>query len=225
MPNLLDFWLQSLPALLNGAQVTLFLTIFGSLIALVIGSVCGTVTAFKVPVLKTVVLCYVEVIRGTPLIVQIFFLFFGLPILTGEPLPATTVGLIAIGAHYGAYISEVVRGAIQGVPVAQYESARSLGMSWSRSLRTVIAPQALLHGLPGIGNQLVMCLKDTSLLAVVGVTELTREGQIIIANSFRAFEVWILVAMLYFVMTSVLSFAIRRAERHLGKFLPESAMQ
>lgn len=225
MLNLLEFWWQSLPALIEGAQVTLFLTIFGSLLALVIGSICGTLTAFKVPVLKTVVLAYVEVIRGTPLIVQIFFLFFGVPIVTGEALPATTVGLIAIGAHYGAYISEVVRGAIQGVPVAQYESARSIGMSWALALRTVIAPQALLHGLPGLGNQLVMCLKDTSLLAVIGVTELTREGQIIIANTFRAFEVWILVALIYFAMTSVLSFAIRRAEQRLGKFLPESAMQ
>jgi ABC-type amino acid transport system permease subunit len=89
----------------------------------------------------------------------------------------------------------------------------------------VIAPQALLHALPSLGNQLVICLKDTSLLAVIGVNEVTRQGQIVIANTFKAFEIWMLVAVLYFILTSLLSLAIRRTERSLGKFLPESTMQ
>lgn len=168
---------------------------------------------------------YVEVIRGTPLIVQIFFLFFGLPVVTGSPLEATTAGLIAIGLHHGAYFSELVRGAIQAVPLSQIESSRSLGMSWWQSLRVVVTPQALLLALPGLGNQLVICLKDTSLLAVIGVNEVTRQGQVVIANTFKAFEIWILVAVLYFIMTSLLSLAIRRSERSLGKFLPESTMR
>lgn len=222
--DILGLWQGSLAELINGAKVTLIITAFGSLLALTIGAISGTAMAFKVPVLRTVFRAYVEVIRGTPLIVQIFFLFFGLPVLTGHPLEATTAGLITIGLHHGAYFSEIVRGAIQAVPLAQTESSRSLGMSWGQSLRVVIAPQALLHALPSLGNQLVICLKDTSLLAVIGVNEVTRQGQIVIANTFKAFEIWIFVALLYFIMTSVLGVIIRRAERKLGKFLPESTM-
>ncbi|WP_456695578.1 amino acid ABC transporter permease [Aeromicrobium sp. P5_D10] len=225
MGGTLELWQDSLPDLLNGAKITIIITLFGSLLALVIGGIGGTLLAFKVPVARQIVRAYVEIIRGTPLIVQIFFLFFGLPVVTGSPLSATTAGLITIGVHHGAYFSELVRGAIQAVPLSQIESSRSLGMSWAQSLRFVVAPQALLQALPSLGNQLVICLKDTSLLAVIGVNEVTRQGQIVIANTFMAFEIWILVAVLYFVMTSLLSLVIRRAERSLGKFLPESTMQ
>jgi len=225
MDGNLELWRATLPALLDGARLTTIITLFGSLLALAIGALCGTLMAFKVPGLKSLVRGYVEVIRGTPLIVQIFFLFFGLPVITGSPLEATTAGLVTIGVHHGAYFSEIVRGAIQAVPLAQVESSRSLGMSWGRSLRSVIAPQALLHALPSLGNQLVICLKDTSLLAVIGVNEVTRQGQIVIANTFKAFEIWMLVAVLYFILTSLLSLVIRRTERSLGKFLPESTMQ
>lgn len=225
MGGTLELWQDSLPDLLNGAKITIIITLFGSLLALIIGGIGGTLLAFKVPVARQIVRAYVEIIRGTPLIVQIFFLFFGLPVVTGSPLSATTAGLITIGVHHGAYFSELVRGAIQAVPLSQIESSRSLGMSWAQSLRFVVAPQALLQALPSLGNQLVICLKDTSLLAVIGVNEVTRQGQIVIANTFMAFEIWILVAVLYFVMTSLLSLVIRRAERSLGKFLPESTMQ
>lgn len=225
MSEVLELWQDSLPALLEGARVTIIITLFGSLLALAVGAIGGTLLAFKVPVARQVVRAYVEIIRGTPLIVQIFFLFFGLPVVIGDPLDATTAGLITIGVHHGAYFSELVRGAIQAVPLSQIESSRSLGMSWAQSLRVVIAPQALLQALPGVGNQLVICLKDTSLLAVIGVNEVTRQGQIVIANTFKAFEIWILVAAVYFVMTSLLSLAIRRSELSLGKFLPESTMR
>lgn len=225
MGGTLQLWQDSLPDLLRGAKITIIITLFGSLLALVIGGIGGTLLAFRVPVARQIVRAYVEIIRGTPLIVQIFFLFFGLPVVTGSPLSATTAGLITIGVHHGAYFSELVRGAIQAVPLAQIESSRSLGMSWAQSLRFVVAPQALLQALPSLGNQLVICLKDTSLLAVIGVNEVTRQGQIVIANTFMAFEIWILVAVLYFLMTSLLSLVIRRAERSLGKFLPESTMQ
>ena len=225
MESVLDLWRSSLPELLVGVKLTIFVTIVGSGLALSIGAVAGTVLAFKTPILRTVARGYVEVVRGTPLLVQIFFLFFGLPVLTGRPMSAVTAGFIALGIHHGAYFSEIIRGAIQTVPLAQRESSRSLGMSWGLSLREVIAPQALLHALPVLGNQLVICLKDTSLLAVIGVAEITREGQIIIANTFRAFETWILVAAIYLVMTSFLSLFIRRVEKRLGKFLPESTMQ
>ncbi|MFI9630629.1 amino acid ABC transporter permease [Streptomyces sp. NPDC052042] len=225
MDTYLEVWRDSWPALLDGAKTTLVITAFGSALALAVGVLAGTVTAFKAPVLNTVVRGYVEIVRGTPLIVQIFFLFFGLPVVTGTAIDATTVGIAAVGVHHGAYFSEIVRGAIKSVPLAQFESSRSLGMSWWLSLRDVIAPQALLQAFPSLGNQLVICLKDTSLLAVIGVSEVTRQGQIIIANTFQAFEVWLLVAVLYLLMTSVLSFAVRRSERTLGRFLPESTRQ
>jgi glutamine transport system permease protein len=151
-----------------------------------------------------------------------FILFFGVPAITHLVIPAFTAGVIVIGAHHGAYFSEIVRGAIKAVPNAQTESAKAMGMSWWTSLREVLAPQALLHALPASGNQLIITVKDTSLLAVIGVAEVTHEGQIIIANTFRAFETWTTVAAIYLVLTGALALCVRLAERKLGTFLPEN---
>jgi glutamine transport system permease protein len=216
--NLLQIAIQYLPRLLGGALETLKITSIGVSLGFILGLFIGFGRAYKIPLITQIGQGYVFIIRGTPLLVQIFFIFFGLPSLTGNAIPPLVAGIAAITINSGAYFSEIIRGAVQSIHKSQVEAGRSLGLGFFKTMRFVIWPQAFITALPSLGNQFIISLKDTSLMAVISVEELTRNGQIIIAATFRAFQIWLLVAIIYLVMTGTLSTILDSIEKKLSRY-------
>lgn len=217
--NLWSLTIEFLPQLLRGARTTILIALIGVSIGLTFGMLLGFARAYRVPVLSQLTRVYVDLVRGTPLLVQIFFIFFGIPTATGIILAPLEAGLIAIAINSSAYFSEVIRGAVLGIPKGQREAASALGLGWLKTLRHVVWPQAFLTALPGLGNQFIISIKDTSLLAVISVEELTRNGQIIISATFRAFQIWLLVALIYLAITGTLSVLLTRLERRMSGYV------
>lgn len=211
--------LEYIPRLLKGALETLRITAMGVSLGFVSGLVIGFCRAYKVPIISQLGRIYVIIIRGTPLLVQIFFIFFGLPSLTSKAISPLLAGVAAITINSGAYFSEIIRGAVQSIHKSQVEAGRSLGLGWFKTMRFVIWPQAFINALPALGNQFIISLKDTSLMAVISVEELTRNGQIIIAATFRAFQIWLLVAIIYLVLTGVMTIILTRLENYLSRYM------
>ncbi len=207
---------ESVPVLMTGAELTVIITFFGLLIGFLLGAVSGLGKISRNPILSRLSWLYVESIRGTPLMVQVMFLYFGLPLALGMRVPPLFAGISAIGINSGAYIAEIVRGAIQSVNKGQMEAGRSIGLSHFQTMIHVIWPQAFRRMIPPLGNQFIISLKDTSLLVVIGVGELTRQGQEIIAVNFRAFEVWLTVALMYLVMTLTIAKILNVMEKKMA---------
>ena len=206
----------SLPILLEGVKYTIAITLGGLAVGLVLGIAAGLINTGKNRILKSIATGYIEAIRGTPLIVQVMFIYFGLPLALSMRVPPLTAGIVAIGINSGAYIAEIVRGAIISIDAGQTEAARSTGLNRFQAMRYVVWPQAFRRMIPPLGNQFIISLKDTSLLTVIGVAELTRRGQEVIAINFRAFEVWLTVALIYLCMTLSLSWLLRKMEMRLS---------
>ena len=210
-----EVMLESLPLLVEGAQLTIIITALGLFFGFILGCTFGFMKLSRNIVLRKLAGAYIESIRGTPLMVQVMFLYFGLPLLLGVRLNPFVAGVIAISVNSGAYIAEVVRGAIQSISSGQMEAGRSIGLTHNQTMRYVIWPQALRRMIPPLGNQFIISLKDTSLLVVIGVSELTRKGTEIVADTFRAFEVWLTVAIVYLCITMVLSKILKIMENKL----------
>ncbi|MFO7818307.1 MAG: ABC transporter permease subunit [Desulfovibrionales bacterium] len=208
---------DSVPTLLVGAKMTIIITIAGLLIGFFLGALFGLMKITRNKALRKLAGLYIESVRGTPLMVQVMFLYFGLPLALGMRIPPLTAGIVAIAINSGAYIAEIVRGAVQSINIGQYEAGRSIGLSRKQTMISVIWPQAFRRMIPPLGNQFIISLKDTSLLVVIGVAELTRSGQEIISVNFRAFEVWLTVAIIYLAMTMSISKILSITERKLIK--------
>ncbi len=206
---------ESVPVLLTGLKLTIIITIFGLLLGFLLGIVFGMLKISRNVLVRKFAGIYIESIRGTPLMVQVMFIYFGLPLALGMRVPPMVAGVTAIGINSGAYIAELVRGAFQSIERGQVEAGRSIGLTHIQTLYYVIWPQAFRRMIPPLGNQFIISLKDTSLLVVVGVGELTRTGQEIIAANFRAFEVWLTVAIMYFVMTMSIARVLTYIERKM----------
>ena len=206
---------ESLPVLLQGAKLTLLIAVSGLLLGFLAGSLIGLAKTARKTFLCKPAGGYIAVVRGTPLMVQVLFLYFGLPVLLGMSIPPLTAGIIAIAVNSAAYIAEVVRGAIESIDKGQVEAARSMGLTRCQALLYVVWPQAFRRMIPPLGNQFIISIKDTSLLVVIGVGELTRQGQVIASVNFRAFEVWLTVALIYLAMTLSLSKILEMAERRM----------
>jgi len=206
---------ESIPLLLVGVKLTLLLTLFGLLIGFFLGTAAGLGKTSRSWIFNKISGVYIESIRGTPLMVQVMFIYFGLPMALNTRIPSLLAGAVAIALNSGAYIAEIVRGAIQSIDKGQTEAGRSIGLTQFQTLLYVIWPQAFRRMIPPLGNQFIISLKDTSLLVVIGVGELTRTGQEIIAVNFRAFEVWTSVALIYLVMTLSLSKILSITEKKL----------
>jgi glutamine transport system permease protein len=196
---------EAIPLLLQGAQLTVVIALVGLFVGFILGAATGLCRISRSWCLQKVAGAYIETIRGTPLIVQVMFLYFGLPLVLGMRIPPLTAGIVAIAVNAGAYIAEIVRGAVQSINIGQYEAGRSIGLTRGQTMAFVIWPQAFKRMIPPLGNQFIISLKDTSLLVVIGVGELTRSGQEIIATNFRSFEVWLTVALMYLVLTMTIS--------------------
>lgn len=203
------------PQLLRGAWITVEITA----VALVLGCVLGLLVGIgRLKPERRIVygLCtaYVAAIRGTPLLVQLFILFFGLPQF-GILLPAFFCGVIGLGIYSGAYVSEIVRGSIQSIDRGQMEAARSLGMSYGKAMRNIVLPQALVRMIPPLGNEFIALIKNSALVSLLTIHDLMHEGQKIISVSYRSLEVYLAVAVLYFVLTGLTTLALRRIEQRL----------
>ncbi|WP_136247219.1 amino acid ABC transporter permease [Halomonas borealis] len=203
----------SIPHLLTGIPYTLLISFSGLAIGFFIGIFFGLLRISPTRWLKWPAVAYIEIFRGTPVLVQVLFIFYGLPQLLGGPINALVAGIAAIAVNSGAYISEIVRGGVQSIERGQREAGLSLGLSRHQTFRYIIWPQALRRMIPSLGNQGIISIKDTSLFSVIGVGELVRQGQVYIATTFNALEVYLMVAMLYLVVTLSLSVALRLLER------------
>lgn len=206
---------DSIPILLTGVKLTIFITAFGLVLGFLLGTTTGLMKISRNPLVRRLGGVYIESVRGTPLMVQVMFIYFGLPLALGMRIPPMVAGITAIGINSGAYIAEIVRGTFQSIERGQTEAGRSIGLTHFQTLYYVIWPQAFKRMIPPLGNQFIISLKDTSLLVVVGVGELTRTGQEIIASNFRAFEVWLTVAIMYFFMTMCIAKVLNVIEKRL----------
>ncbi len=207
--------LETLPRLIPGAKLTIIITLGGLFFGFILGALFGLMKISRNVFFRKLADAYVETIRGTPLIVQVMFLYFGVPMALGIRIPPIAAGIIAISVNSGAYIAEIVRGAVQSINPGQMEAGRSIGLTRLQAMRYVVWPQAFKRMIPPLGNQFIISLKDTSLLVVIGVAELTRVGQEIIAVNFRAFEVWLTVGIAYLMMTLTISKLLRITEARL----------
>jgi glutamine transport system permease protein len=201
-------WL-CLPSLLAGALMTLFLTLVAVCNGIVIGTLMGVARVIHNKIINLLAGIYVDFIRGTPLLVQIFMIHFGSPPLLGQlfnggqPLPINPFisALVALSINSGAYVAEIVRAGIQSIDRGQMEAARSLGMNYTRAMRYIILPQALKRVIPPLANEFIAMLKDSSLVSVIGMEELVRKAQIIVTRSYRPTETWLEVGLIFLLMT------------------------
>lgn len=203
----MDFELiqRALPILLMGAGVTIEITAFSVAIGFFIGLFVGIARISQFKILRIMAAVYADCIRGTPLLVQIFLIYFALPMAIGQRVEPFIAAVAACGINSGAYVSEIFRAGIQAIDVGQMEAGRSLGLTWWQTMRFIILPQAFKNVLPPLGNEFIAMLKDSSLVSVIGFEELTRRGQLIIAQTYGSFEIWMTVAVLYLIMTMAIS--------------------
>ena len=208
---ILDF----IPQLLKGAQVTVHITVVGLLGGVVLGAIAGLMRAYGNALINAIAFVYIEVIRGTPIVVQVMFLYFALPVLASIRIDPMTTAIMAIVINAGAYIAEIVRGAVLSISKGLTEAGLAIGLPRWKVILHIVGPLAFRRLIPPLGNQFIVSLKDTSLFIVIGVGELTRTGQEIMAANFRAVEIWTAVAIMYLIMTGVLSLALRMVEKRM----------
>ncbi|MCM3741542.1 amino acid ABC transporter permease [Oceanobacillus luteolus] len=207
--------LDALPTLLSGMGLTLEITIISLVLAMVIGLVLGVFSITKSKILRAISTVFVDMIRGTPLLVQILFIYFGIPSVFDVNLTAFAAGVIAITINAAAYLVEIFRAGINSIDKGQMEAGRSIGFSYWQTMRLIVLPQAVRRMIPAFVNQFIVSIKDTSLLSAIGIAELTFSGQSIYAANFRAFEILFAVGVLYFVIIYTLSLLSRWLERRL----------
>jgi len=192
--------------------MTLAITSLGILLGMVIGLFGAFLRISSFSILRKSASAYIFVVRGTPLLLQLFIIYYGLTsIVTIPSFPAV---IIALGIHNGAYLAEIFRGAIQSINKGQMEAARSLGMNYFMAMRLVILPQAFRRAIPPLGNQFIIALKDSSLASTIAVPELLLKGRQLGSSTFKYMEMLIIVAIWYLLMTSILSAILHWIERH-----------
>lgn len=204
---------RSFPLLLMGAGVTIQITALSVGFGLLIGMFVGIARLAKFAPVRLASTVYVDFIRGTPLLVQIFIIYFALPIVLGMRIDPFIAAITACSINSGAYVAEIFRAGIQSIDKGQMEAGRSLGMSWAQTMRYIILPQAFKRIIPPLGNEFIAMLKDSSLVSVIGFEELTRRGQLIIARTYGSFEIWLTVAFIYLIMTLTISRLVDYLER------------
>ena len=208
-----DLVVNSFPLLLVGAGVTIKITALSVALGVVIGLFVGIARISRIKILRVLAAIYVDFFRGTPLLVQIFLVYFALPVITGQRVDPFVAAIGSCGINSGAYVAEIFRDGIQSIDKGQMEAGRSLGMTWVQTMRYIIVPQAFKRVIPPLGNEFIALLKDSSLVSVIGFEELTRRGQLIIAKTYGSLEIWISVAVIYLAMTLTISRFVAYLER------------
>ncbi len=200
--------------LTTGLWTTLWISFLSGILGMILGLVTGLCRISKNEALKGLAITYIELIRGTPLLVQIFIFYFFLG--TVLDLSRIVAGVGALAIFSGAYVAEIIRAGIQSIPRGQMEAARSLGMTIPQAMTHIILPQAFKRTLPPLAGQFISLIKDSSLVSVIAITDLTKSGREVITSTFATFEIWFTVAALYLLLTSVLSQVIGWMERRLA---------
>lgn len=206
--------LTFLPPLLEGARMTLALTATSFVLSVVVGLIVCVCKMSRVAALARAATLYVEVIRGTPLLLQLFYIYYALPDV-GIRLPAFGAGVAGLTINFGAYLAELFRAGIQSIPAGQVEAARSTGLSEREALRHVVLPQAVRVIFPALANYALVMVKESSLVAVLSVRELMRAGELLASATFRTMTVYTLVGVIYLAVSYALAVAFRRYERRL----------
>lgn len=205
------------PLLLKGLVVTLEATILGSILAFVLGLILTLLRLSRVPVVSQVTWAFVEFVRDTPLLVQLYFVFFVAPELLGFKLSALTTGVITLGVHYAAYTSDTYRAGIQAVPAGQWEAANALSLPRHRIWLSVVLPQAIRRSLPSLGNYLISMFKDTPILLTVGVLEMVGQAEAAGAATYSYVEPYTIAGLLFLVLSYPSSLLVRRLERYAAR--------
>lgn len=207
--------------LLKSLGYTMLLTLLALFFAMIIGLIFALFNVSHNKILNVVGTIYIDAIRGVPLIVLAYFIYFGVPQAikmigaAGFKLPALQAGTIALSMNCGAYMAEIFRAGIQSIDKGQMEASRSLGLTYGMSMRSVVLPQAFKVMIPSIINQFIITLKDTSILAVIGYPELTNMGKTISGNTFKSLETWAIVGVMYMIVIITLSKAAKAIERKM----------
>ncbi|MCH5263027.1 MAG: amino acid ABC transporter permease [Lachnospiraceae bacterium] len=209
--------------LIRALGQTLLLTLLSLVFAMVIGMIFGLMNVGNKRVLNFIGTVYVDAVRGVPLIVLAYFIYFGIPAgiqglgFTNFRLGPLQAGTIALSMNCGAYMAEIIRAGIQSVDRGQMEAGRSLGMSYGASMWLIVIPQAIRTMVPSIINQFIITLKDTSILSVIGFPELTNVGKTIMGNTFKNLQAWAIVGIMYMVVIITLSKVSKRIERRINR--------
>ena len=212
---------EALPVLIQGAGVTVLLAALGTVLGMIAGTLLGIARLSPSKIVSFAARCYIDFVRGTPLLVQIFIIYFGLPGLAKSmglsfSLNQLSAAVLALTLNSAAYLAEIIRGGIQSIEIGQREAAESLGLGPVETMTYVIFPQAFRRMIPPLGNEFITLLKDTSLVAVIGFEEVFRRGQLIVAQNYKSFEIYTAVALVYLVLTLVSSQLFDRLEQSMN---------
>lgn len=204
--------------LLDGIKITIGIALLSILIGMVLGLITCLMGMSKSKILKFIAAVYVWIIRGTPMIVQAFLVFFAMPQVVQIFIPdfrivAFQAGVITLSLNAGAYMSEIFRGGIEAVPKGQTEAARGLGMTWGKTMTKVVLPQAFKFSIPSLVNQFIITVKDTSILSVIGLGEIVNKAKTYVGTSYQFFATYILVALFYLVVISILMIISKQVEK------------
>lgn len=227
MPNILDVTLifTQIPSLLAYLPITLFITVISMFFGVLLGLLIAIIKINRIPVLSQIFAIFVSFIRGTPLLVQLYLSYYGIPVLLRyinyfyhtdfnvNNIPSMLFVLIAFSLNEAAYNSETIRAALQSVSKGQIEAAQSLGMTYGQMLRRIVLPEAFIIALPNLGNTLIGLLKGTSLAFVCSVVEMTAKGKILAGYNYRYFEAYISLALIYWVLTVVIELLVKYLEK------------
>lgn len=211
----MDAAINALPYLFEGLKTTLYIFLIAIVLGFIIGIFVALLRISPFKILNFIGKFYVDIIRGTPLLVQLFFIYFGLNSLSFVSLENTTAGILAVAINAGAYFAENIRAGIQSIDKGQTEATRSLGFNGIQTMRYVVLPQALRRMLPTFTNQSIITLKDTSLLSIIGIADLTQRGEIQASATFESFAIWTTVGIIYFFIIYLLTLLSNYLERRI----------
>ena len=216
LPGWMELLAGALPLMLKGAGWTLVLAVTSVVFGALVGALVALVRLAKIPLLAALAALYVSGFRGTPLLVQLFVIYFGLPSI-GIQFDPITAGILGLSLNVGAYLSETLRGAINGVAHGQWDAARSLGLTQMQLMRHVVGPQALRLAVPSLSNSLISLIKDTSLVSVIAVSELMLVTKEVIATTFQPFPLYLAAAAIYWALSASFESLQKKLERRLNR--------
>jgi polar amino acid transport system permease protein len=200
---------------IRGTGITLLISFFGVILGVAIGVLLALMKMSKKSVLRMIAATYIEIVRGTPLLVQLFIIYIGLPKVTGIPLSDLAIGIIAVSFNSAAYVAEIIRAGIQSIDKGQMEAARSLGMPHGMAMRLIIIPQAFKNILPALGNEFIVLVKESAIVSVIGIHDLMYNADTVRGISFKPFTPLFIAAIIYFIITFTLSKLVGKLEGRL----------
>lgn len=200
---------------ISGAGITFLISFFGVIFGVVIGVLLALMKMSKKSIIRMIAATYIEIVRGTPLLVQLFIIYIGLPKVTGIPFSDLSIGIIAVSFNSAAYVAEIIRAGIQSIDKGQMEAARSLGMPHSMAMRLIIIPQAFKNILPALGNEFIVLVKESAIVSVIGIHDLMYNADTVRGISFKPFTPLFIAAIIYFIITFTLSKLVGRLEGRL----------